>query len=84
MVLNKKKAFNQIILKQLKNNCFLIYKSEFPMVCINHLMCIKLYLKNFKSCNMIVVVYVDTQTFLIVRPKLKLNSGPCVQSKQLL
>lgn len=54
------------------------------MVCINHLMCIKLYLKNFKSCNMIVVVYVDAQTFLIVRPKLKLNSGPCVQSKQLL
>lgn len=44
MVLNKKKAFNQIILKQLKNNCFLIYKSEFPMVCINHLMRIKLKL----------------------------------------
>lgn len=44
MVLNKKKAFNQIILKQLKNNCFLIYKSEFAMVCINHLMRIKLKL----------------------------------------
>lgn len=50
MVLNKKKAFNQIILKQLKNNCFLIYKSEFAMVCINHLMRIKLKLQYDCGC----------------------------------
>ena len=34
------------------------------MVGINHFMSIKLYFKNFKSCNMILVVYVVNKLLL--------------------